>query len=95
MSAVRVGCYVMHKKLSDLGSGEVVMVDKGAIRIRFASGERSFLESYVGSHLEVTAEAPAVGGPRAGKRAPRRRGGKKRVAPGRTRGAAADQGSDD
>jgi hypothetical protein len=60
MSAFPVGCYVMHKKLSELGSGEVVMVDRGAIRIRFASGERSFLEAYVGSHLEVTADAPVV-----------------------------------
>jgi hypothetical protein len=53
-----VGSYVVHKKLAELGSGEIVKVEEGGIRIRFASGERLFSEALVGPHLEVTSEAP-------------------------------------
>ena len=42
MSQFELGCYVVHAKLPDLGSGEVLSAEKGAVRIRFASGERSF-----------------------------------------------------
>ena len=55
-----VGSYVVHKKLAELGPGEVVKVEMGAIRIRFASGERNFLESLASKHLEVTSEPPVV-----------------------------------
>ena len=77
MSSYRVGCYVLHSKLQDLGSGEVVMVDKGAIRIRFASGERSFAELKADPYLEVTSEAPLAPPPTARKRAPRKAAAKR------------------
>ena len=60
MSNFPIGCYVLHTKLAELGSGEVMMVDKGAIRIRFASGERSFLATHVDPHLQLTAAAPVI-----------------------------------
>lgn len=59
MSAHEPGSYVTHAKLPDLGPGEVVLLDKGTIRIRFASGERAFLLDSVAPHLTVTQEAPA------------------------------------
>ena len=59
MSAYEPGSYVVHAKLPDLGSGEILSLDKGTLRIRFASGERAFIADVVGPHLVVTAEAPA------------------------------------
>jgi hypothetical protein len=53
------GSYVTHSKLPELGSGEVVGYDKGVVRIRFASGERSFLVEAVSPHLVVSDEKPA------------------------------------
>ena len=95
MPAFPVGCYVVHKKLSELGSGEVVMIDKGAIRIRFASGERSFLEAYVDPHLEITAEAPVVvASLRARKGAARRPSGKRKAVPAPARVPAARAADD-
>ena len=89
MSGYRVGSYVIHKKMQELGSGEVVMVEKGAIRIRFASGERSFAELQADPHLEVTSEAPAAAPePAARKRAPRKTPATKR-APAKAKSAAA------
>jgi hypothetical protein len=41
----------------DLGSGEVMSLEEGKVRIRFASGERSFLYDRVVEHLTVTSEA--------------------------------------
>jgi hypothetical protein len=58
MTAVEPGSYVTHAKLPELGSGEVISSDKGTMRIRFASGERSFLVEAVEQHLLVTQEAP-------------------------------------
>jgi hypothetical protein len=54
------GSYVIHNKLPELGSGEILSVDKGATRVRFASGERNFLTSVVEQHLTVTLAAPVV-----------------------------------
>lgn len=59
MSAYEPGSYVVHAKLPDLGSGEILSNEKGTLRIRFASGERAFIADVVGPHLVVTAEAPA------------------------------------
>lgn len=69
MSNFPIGCYVLHTKLAELGSGEVMMVDRGAIRIRFASGERSFLSARVDPYLQLTADAPVVSTAPARKRA--------------------------
>ena len=63
MFSIETGCYVVHAKLPELGSGEVLATDKGAVRIRFASGERSFSIDFAGPHLTVTAEAPAKAAP--------------------------------
>lgn len=52
------GSYVTHSKLPQLGSGEVISHEKGVIRIRFASGERSFLTEAVWPHLVGSAEKP-------------------------------------
>jgi hypothetical protein len=59
MSLHEPGSYVVHAKLPDLGSGEILSNEKGTLRIRFASGERAFMADVVGPHLVVTAEAPA------------------------------------
>ncbi|MET0341450.1 MAG: hypothetical protein ABW252_10650 [Polyangiales bacterium] len=72
MSSYRVGSFVLHSKMQDLGAGEIVMIDKGAIRIRFASGERSFAEQKATPYLEVTAEGPAAPAPTARKKAARK-----------------------
>jgi len=80
MSSYPVGCYVTHAKLSDLGSGEVTMVGKGAIRIRFASGERNFDEASADPHLQVTAAAPVM----AAAAPARKRAARKPAAPRKT-----------
>ncbi len=59
MFAIETGSYVVHAKMPELGTGEVLAAEKGAVRIRFASGERSFSMDFVAPHLTVTAEAPA------------------------------------
>jgi Protein of unknown function (DUF3553) len=59
MQAYEPGSYVVHAKMPDLGSGEILSNEKGTLRIRFASGERAFMSEVVGPHLVVTAEAPA------------------------------------
>jgi hypothetical protein len=53
-----VGSYVIHRKLTELGSGEIVKAEMGSFIIRFASGERRFSEALVGAHLEKTTVAP-------------------------------------
>jgi hypothetical protein len=58
MIAIETGSYVVHAKLPELGTGEVLAAEKGAVRIRFASGERNFSIDFVAPHLTVTAEAP-------------------------------------
>ena len=70
------GSFVTHAKLPELGSGEIVSYDRGAVRIRFASGERQFLVETAAPHLLVTDEAPAR--PSAPKRAS---GAKKKAKP--------------
>jgi hypothetical protein len=60
MLVFHVGSYVIHKKLEELGSGEIVKLDETGMRIRFASGERLFSEALVAPHLEVTREAPVL-----------------------------------
>jgi hypothetical protein len=59
MSFIEMGSYVVHAKLPELGAGEVLSAEKGAVRIRFASGERSFSMDFASRHLTVTAEPPA------------------------------------
>ncbi len=56
---IETGCYVVHAKLPELGTGEVMAAEKGCLRIRFASGERNFNIDFVAPHLTVTTEAPA------------------------------------
>jgi len=58
MSLITPGSFVIHAKLAELGSGEIISIDKGAMRVRFASGERTFLTSAVEQYLTVTFEAP-------------------------------------
>ena len=59
MSNIVPGSFVLHAKLPELGSGEVMSVDKGTLRVRFASSERSFVFDIVAPHLTVTTEGPA------------------------------------
>jgi hypothetical protein len=60
MMSFHIGSYVVHKKLAELGSGEIIKAEMGAISIRFASGVRNFSEAHVGKHLEKTTEAPVL-----------------------------------
>lgn len=60
MFSLRAGSYVVHAKLPELGSGEVVDCQKGCVRIRFASGERNFNVDFVSPHLSATDQAPIV-----------------------------------
>ena len=55
-----VGSYVVHKKLAELGAGEIVKLDEVGVRFGFASGERLFSEALVTPHLEFTLEAPVL-----------------------------------
>lgn len=55
-----VGSYVIHRKLAELGSGEIISSELGSIIIRFASGDRRFSEELVGAHLEKTNVAPVL-----------------------------------
>lgn len=73
MSILLLGSYVTHGKLSELGSGEVLAVEDGKIRIRFASGEKSFVYDLVVKHLTVTQEAPIMPAPKAKKKAVRKK----------------------
>jgi hypothetical protein len=52
------GRFVIHAKLGDLGSGEILGLERGTIRIRFPSGERQFLLKLVQPHLTSTTDAP-------------------------------------
>ena len=63
MFHIEPGSYVVHAKLPELGTGEVIASEKGCVRIRFASGERNFNIEFVVPHLSVTAEAPAKPAP--------------------------------
>jgi len=63
MISHRVGTYVTHAKLPELGSGEIVASDGNRFSIRFASGERSFVCALTEKHLTVTTEAPAASKP--------------------------------
>ena len=77
------GSFVTHAKLPELGSGEIVSYDRGAVRIRFASGERQFLVDTAAPHLVVTLEAPARAS------APKRAAGAKRKAKAPAKAATA------
>ncbi len=59
MPTFHAGSFVTHAKLPELGAGEVLSLDKGTLRIRFASGERAFAVDKAESHLALTQEAPA------------------------------------
>ncbi len=78
MSNIVPGTYVLHAKLQELGSGEVVSVDRGTLRVRFASSERAFDLAVVTPHLTVTAEGPAPA-PASGSRARKSKAKKSRV----------------
>lgn len=67
--AFSVGSYVVHKKLTELGSGEIIKSEMGTLSIRFASGMRNFSEAIVFAYLEKTNEAPLLPKP-AAKRKP-------------------------
>jgi hypothetical protein len=81
MSNFQLGCFVTHQKLPELGAGEVVASEKGALRIRFAGGERSFSEEIAQHHLTVTIEGPP---PVAAKKAARRKAAPKKAAAAKT-----------
>jgi hypothetical protein len=68
MSIYQLGCFVTHQKMPELGAGEVVSSDKGALRIRFAGGERSFSEEIAHQHLTITMEGPPPEAPKKAKR---------------------------
>lgn len=58
--AFSVGSYVVHKKLAELGPGEITKFEMGTMTIQFASGLRNFSEAIVGPYLEKTTEAPVM-----------------------------------
>jgi hypothetical protein len=66
VSSFEIGNYVLHAKLPELGAGEILAADKGAVRIRFASGDRNFIWDLVAAHLKMTDEGPVA--PPSGKR---------------------------
>lgn len=68
MSTPAIGSYVTHAKMPELGAGEITASDKGAVRIRFASGDRNFIWELVANHLTVTNEAPPAPAPKSTKR---------------------------
>ena len=74
MSTFQLGCFVTHQKLPELGAGEVIASEKGALRIRFAGGERSFSEEIAQHHLTITMEGPP---PAPAKKAAKRKSTKK------------------
>jgi hypothetical protein len=63
MSNIVPGSYVVHAKLPELGSGEVMSVEKGTLRVRFSNSERAFDLAIVSPHLTVTVEGPAPRAP--------------------------------
>ena len=71
--ALSVGSYVVHTKLADLGSGEIMKSELGVMTIRFASGLRNFSEVIVGRYLEKTTVAPVIPLPVARRNAARKR----------------------
>lgn len=60
MNHLRIGTYVTHAKLPELGSGEIVSSDGQCFSIRFASGQRNFVCALTEKHLSVTTEAPVA-----------------------------------
>lgn len=64
-----VGNFVVHKQLAELGRGEIIKSELGALSIRFACGVRDFSESIVGANLEQTTEAPVWPPPAASRKA--------------------------
>ena len=60
MTISEPGSYVIHTKLPELGSGELIASENGRVRIRFASGTRDFLWRLVASHLTATDVAPVL-----------------------------------
>jgi hypothetical protein len=69
MSTPEIGSYVTHAKMPELGAGEILTAEKGAVRIRFASGERNFVWEMVAGHLTTTTEAPVQAAAKPAKRA--------------------------
>jgi hypothetical protein len=65
-----VGSYVVHTKLAELGSGEIIKSEMGTMSIRFASGTRNFSEAIVGAFLEKSTIAPVLPPPAAKRKAP-------------------------
>lgn len=63
MFQIEAGSYVVHSKLPELGTGEIMASEKGCVRIRFASGERTFNIDFVSPHLSITVQAPAKPAP--------------------------------
>jgi hypothetical protein len=59
VSQIVAGSFVVHAKLPELGRGEVLSSEKGTLRLRFESGERSFLAALVSQHLSVVVPGPA------------------------------------
>ena len=53
-----LGAFVCHDKLPELGNGEVVACDKGTVRVRFATGEKTFLVELAAQYLSPSAEGP-------------------------------------
>ena len=53
-----LGAFVSHDKLPELGNGEVVACEKGTVRVRFATAEKTFLVELVAQHLSPSAEGP-------------------------------------
>jgi hypothetical protein len=88
MSSIpRIGSYVTHAKLPELGSGEVLHCEGDKVAIRFASGERSFIYDLALKHLTVTLEGPAPK-PTKAPRAPRAKKAATEKAPKASKAAA-------
>jgi hypothetical protein len=68
MSQIVTGSFVVHAKLPELGSGEVLWSEKGTLRLRFACGERSFLAELASPHLSVVVAGPPSRPPAKAKR---------------------------
>ncbi len=58
MHVHEVGSMVTHAKLPELGRGEILSWERSSIRIRFASGERTFPLAFVVPHLVGAQQGP-------------------------------------
>jgi hypothetical protein len=63
MPQIVPGSIVVHDKLPELGRAEVLSAEKDTLKLRFASGERSFATAVVSPHLSVVEAGPPARAP--------------------------------